>query len=208
MSIIRLAALFLVALSLTSCKDEGKEEILDIFAAYKVALRDNDGEAAVALLDEKYFEDFRFVLTAARSASREKVFRMRPSERFRIAALRNRLTPQELKTLDARAALAAIIDRGSDNSSDRSIQLGRITFKPPRAFAFLYIDGIETKFRIDFIKASNIWKLDPTCFDEDLDYNIGRLAHRTNRPEDAIILEYESSGSGKRVTDSIWDPPQ
>jgi hypothetical protein len=204
---LRLSLLIVLTLLLGSCKDEGKEDILDVFDAYKAALRDKNGEAAVAVMDEKYFDDFQFILSAARTAPREKVFRMRPSERTRIVSLRNRLTPEELKALDARAAIKAIISRGNE-SSDLDIQLGRITFKHPRAFAPLWIEGIETKFRLEFIKANNIWKLDPACFDESLDVNLVKRAARINQREDAIILDRESQSSGKRVNDSVWDPPR
>jgi len=208
MTAIRIALILFLSLALSSCKEEGKEEILDVFDAYNAALNNNDGAAAIALIDDKYFEDFQHMLIAARSAKREQVFRMRPSERSRIATMRNRLSYEELKTLDARGAIKTLIDRGSERSSGLDITLGKIKFKRPRATAPLIVEGFETKHILEFVQADNVWKLDPACFDESLDFIIAKRSDRRGVREDTLILENESASSGKNVTDAIWDPPK
>jgi hypothetical protein len=208
MNTLRIGLLTLLALVLTSCKDEGKQEIMDVFDSYVAALDKNDGAAAVALMDDKFFDDFQFILQAARSASREKVFRMRPSERVRIAGLRNRLTTEELRKVDAREAVKLYIERDVDPGFDFQVELGRITFKLPRAYGQLLFFGFETKSRVEFVKANNVWKLDPSWHDEQLDRVIVKQASSSGMREDTIILNRESSNSGKQVTDAIWDPPR
>lgn len=202
------ALLAAVLLVLGSCKDNNaKEEVLDLFDAYLAAEEGKDGPAAVALMDEKYVEDFQHILHAARTAKREQIYRLQPSERLRIASLRNRLTREELKTVDPKTAISLIISRGGEDDSDRWIWLGEVTFKKPRASGKLIVEGIELKYKIEFVQVEGVWKLDPACFDRAFDDFVVRWASRFGMTEDRYILHRESESSGKKVSDAIWDPP-
>ncbi|MBX3377619.1 MAG: hypothetical protein KF678_11530 [Phycisphaeraceae bacterium] len=202
------ALLAILVLGLGSCKDNtAKQEVLDLFDAYLLAMEGNNGAAAVSMMDEKYVDYFQHILNAARSAKREQVYRMRPSERLRIASLRNRLTRDELRTVDARTAISMVIDRGTEDRGDRWIWIGQVTFKKPRAFGTLFVEGIELKHKVEFVQAEGVWKLDPECFDRAFDDVVVRWASRYGMTEDRYILRRESDGSGKNVSDAIWDPP-
>jgi hypothetical protein len=113
-SVVAVAA----GVALTGCKDESREQINNVFDAYIAALRNHDGAAAIELVDERYFEDMDVILNAAKFAPREQVWKMRPSDRARIVAIRNRLTKEEMKGLDGRGLMKMSIDKDDTEEGD------------------------------------------------------------------------------------------
>lgn len=198
-------------LALTGCKDEAKEEISDTFDSYVAAIRSNDGAAAVALIDEKYFEDVSYLLAAAQSAPRERVFRMRPTERATIAAIRNRFTVEELKGLDGRGLIKLLIEKRDPEESDLTdldVSITNIKFKPPRATAEMVLDEFSVKFLLEFVEIDHQWKINPAAFDEKFDKLVEKVSVRSGMREDTLLEMRESRISGKTVTGAIWDPPK
>ncbi len=200
-----------MALVMGSCKDDAKQEILDVFDAYNAAVDSKNGDAVLPLIDEKYFEEIDRVLAAARTAPADKVFRMQAWERLWVVAIRNRLTKEEMAGLTGRSLFKLTVDRGwnlDDLEGPSFTELGKITFKPPRAFAELVWDGFKTGLRYEFVKIDNTWKIDPMCEEEYVNRIIEKLARITNSREDMWIKDFESAASGKRIGEGIWSPPK
>lgn len=197
-------------LALTGCKDEAKQEITDAFEAFNSAIDSKNGDAALAVIDEKYVEQFGRLLSAAQAASAEKIFRMRPSERSWIVTFRNRLTKEEMSKLDARSLCKLMIDRGWDleDGEQESYSLGRISIRPPRATAEMLVDGDPTGLKYEFVEVDHAWKVDPTCVDEHFDRMIEKLSVKAGLREDTLILKLEGISSGQVVSPAIWNPPK
>jgi hypothetical protein len=211
MTTLRLSLLVLLAFLLSSCNDKAEQEIRDVFDAYNAACDNKNGAAVLELIDDKYIEEIDRVLSAAKTADHNKVFRMRPWERWWIVAIRSRLTKAEMTPLDGRALLKLTIDRGwnlDELGESMRLDLGAITFKKPRATAELLVDFEKTGLRYMFVQINNQWKIDPMCEEEYVDRLIQKLARASGFREDTWIKEFESAQSGKKITEAIWDPPK
>lgn len=211
MNTIRVTLLVLLSLMLPSCKDEAQQEIMDVFDAYVAACDAKNGEAVLALIDDKFCDEMDHVLHAARTATADKVFRMRAWERMWIVTIRNRLTKAEMSGLTGRSLIKLSVDKGWDldeAGEQLFYSLGPIKHRPPRATAELIVEGEKTGLRYEFVKVDNAWKIDPMCEVQWLDRLIVKLAARTNSREDMWIKEFESAASGKRINEGIWGPPK
>jgi hypothetical protein len=204
-------SVILPLLFIPSCNDQSEAEIRAIFDDYVAALRNHNGAAAVAVVDERYFEDMDFTVNAARTAPREQVYKMRASERAMIAAIRNRLTKEEMKSIDARGLMKMMVDKNDTEEGDvpdYEITLGLVKFKPPRATAEIELADFPTGLRMEFVQVNNEWKINPGCFDEKFDKAVEKRARLLGVREDSVIRSRESRLTGKNVTEAIWDPPK
>lgn len=198
-------------LFIPGCDDASEDEIRDVFDSYIGNVEGHNGTAVLELIDEKYIEQMDYLMNAARTANHDQVFKMSASERVWIAAIRNRLTREEVSKLDGRALLQLSVDKGwnldkAGKRIDRS--LGLITFRKPRAFAPMVANGTETTFSYEFVQVDHKWKIDPGCADKYADKLIEELARLTGMREDTWIKAFEKAATGKTLTDAIWDPPK
>lgn len=207
MNTIRVICVLLAGLMLGSCDDDARQQVREVFDTYMSAVAKGDGAAVVEMIDERYIENYEHILKMARKGTAKEIFRMRPSERSEIVALRNRFGKEELRTIDAKSALKTMIDRGGGNIWNLAFTLEDITLRKPRATGTLYLLGFKTTARMEFVMVNEQWKLDPECLSRTVDEEIVRRSSQWGLTEDRIILDQESTASGKRVSGSIWDPP-
>lgn len=199
------------AFALTGCDGDTKEEINNAFDAYISAVRNHDAATAISLTDDRYFEDMQYLINAAKTATRDKIERMRPSERATIIMIRNRLTPEQMKTLDARAVESLRI--GSSGPGDELFNLEfnikTIKLRPPRATLEADVDFLPfIIFVFEFVQADGVWKINPNAFDEEFDKRVEKRAVTAGMRESTLLQERETRLSGKRVNSTIWDPPK
>ncbi len=197
-------------LALTGCKDEAKQDIADTFESFMSAIQRHDSAAALPLIDDKYFEDLGYLIQAAKSAPREKVFRMRPSERRMIILIRNRIAKEELATLDGRGLMKYLIEERDPGDDDIELwgDIKNIKLRPPRATAEMEIEDLGLRLQLEFIEVDHVWKVNPAAFDEKFDKRVERVSVKSGKREDTLLQERETRLSGKPVNSGIWDPPK
>ena len=196
---------------LSGCNDAAEDEIRDVFDTFDRLTDAKDGAGALELIDEKYLEQMDYLINAARTAPRQTVYKMRPSERLWIAAIRNRIPKDEMAKLDGRAFYKLTIDQGwdlEDEGEKLELSLGEIKFKKPRATAEMFVEGLHTGLRFEFVEVDHKWKIDPSCIDQYQDKVIEKLASRSGFREDTWIRNIEGSATGHPISEAIWDPPK
>jgi hypothetical protein len=196
-------------LVLPACDDGAKEEVRAVFDAYHAARANNDAAAAMKLVDPENVKHYDYIVQVARSGTRDKIQRMKPYERLQVTRLRNRLTAEELRTLDGQGYMQIVFERGWEGSGDTGtvVTLGPITIKKPRATGVLIADGEPSGLKLEFVEVEHQWLLNDESLDRLYDGIIERTAARLNTTDDKLILTIESRKSGKSVDRAIWDEP-
>jgi len=200
---LALAALLLVAAAAPPAATLARRS----FDAFKRALAERDGDAAVALLSAPSLAEWERDRRLALHGSPDEVRALSPGPRLAVLALRHAQpvfllrdgTPAELAAAAVRSGLA---DRGALEL----LEIRDITARGDRASGQILASGLPSGMRAGFLRERGAWKLDlPASLDA-----AGRLvtetARATGNSEDAVIANLIGAASGERVGEEIWLP--
>ncbi|MEX2218293.1 MAG: hypothetical protein WD749_05990 [Phycisphaerales bacterium] len=195
-------------LALVSC-GESTEEVRAAFDTFDGATDRRVAQEAMGVMDPVYFEHMDYLIKLARTGSRERVLSLPAHERMEIVAMRNRLTRDELSKVDGAGWVRLSIERGwwAADPGEPALSIGRVTFRSPRASGELLVDGQRTGLTVEFVKTNDQWLVDPRPVDEWWGSFVSKRATSAGNL-DQMILNLESVESGKRVNQTIWDPPK
>lgn len=184
-----------------------KADIRNAYLQYADAIKSRNGAILLEHVDPESILIYDTLLKAALRADRAKTLAMRPSEKLEIVAMRNRLTRDELKNLDARAYVILAVERGFWNFEAVRENIQRIKITGNRAVGELFANGEPTGERFRFTKIGERWFIDETSFLDLADEWIPRVAGMEGLSVDEWIVQYEAEETKKDVTGAIWDPP-
>lgn len=203
-----LAALLFAALGPAGCDDDVSQDVRDAFNEFNSAMSRHDADTAMKYIDPKNFEHEDQLLTIARSGSRSQIDRLTMLERWEVTIMRNRLKPDELRTMTGQEYFRKSLTEGwVDDEDDAKVTIGKISYKSPRAYGELIYDGDSTDLRLQFVRVEGKWMIDLDALDKLENRVLERLAAMLRRSEDSIIFDRESRESGRHVDSSIWDNP-
>jgi len=201
------AAALLAALSLgASLSDAARMH--RSFDAFKRALAERDGGAAVALLSAASLEEWAAERELALHGSRSAIEALPPGRRLAVLALRHTQPifllrggpPPELVAAAVRTGLAdpALLD---------AVELADIArLAAGRASGLMLAAGLPSGFRAGFVFERGEWRLDLPSSLASAGRVVTQTARATGLDETAVILNLIGAASGEPVRPSIWSP--
>lgn len=196
-----------MAMLLPGCDDESAE-IKEVWESYETARAAGNAEGVIAICDPKNIEHFGQLVELAKYAERTTLERLDPMDRLYVLALRYQKKPEQLKDHTGLAMARETYSRPAGLfGGDYEVTLGKITMRPPRAFAELLVDGEQTNFRIEFLKANDKWHIDLQGQDRMFTSILEKIAHQSNKNMDDVITRLAASSTGNMVSGKVWDAP-
>jgi hypothetical protein len=200
---LALAALLLTAAAAPSAAVLARRS----FDAFKRALAERDGEAAVALLSTPSLAEWERERHVALHGSPDEVHALAPGPRLAVLALRHAQpvfllrdgTPPELAAAAVRSGLA-------DREALELIEISDIAARGDQASGQLTASGLPSGVRAGFVRERGAWKLDLPASLDAAGRMVAQTARATGSSEDAVIVNLIGAASGERVGDEIWQP--
>jgi len=178
------------------------------FEAFKRALAERDGGAAVALLSAASLEEWAAERQLALHGSRGAIEALPPGRRLAVLALRHAQPvfllrggpPSELVAAAVRAGLA-------DPEVLDAVELGDIArLAADRASGLVLAAGLPSGFRAGFVLERGAWCLDLPSSLASAGRVVTQTARATGLDETAVILNLIAAASGEPVSEAIWKP--
>lgn len=205
-SLILLVLPFLFA----ACGDTGpKDDVADVracFDNYFAALKAGEGEKAAALVDQNTMQHFERMLDLARNADSVTVSALDAMDKVTVLSMRMQVPPAELRTLDARAAVARSVSNGMmADGGPEGLGLGDVTVEGDKASAPLKMFGFPTPAKFGFQREDGQWRIDLTSLFDLSRQAFGQMAGGEGEGN-AMLLELLEENTGMSVPGSVWHP--
>lgn len=189
---------------------QDKEEIRTAIDTNHRAIASRDAAGFIASVSQNTMEQLDRNLAAARSASRNEVWGMRPVDKALVVMLRNRCTKEQLRKFDSRAFIAWSMEEGWwDEQGDRDETIGSIKVVAGRtATVKMNMDGRSEAREVGLVKEDSGWKVDLADGSRQFDRRFRELTDTLRLDENKTILRIEAMRSGREPSHEIWDPPK
>jgi hypothetical protein len=180
------------------------DAIRRVFARYRAAIEERDGERAAGLLDRETVDFYDRMHKAALDMPGDEV-RARPLiERLTIVAMRAGRSRAQLTAMTTREVLAAAIVQGSGKETVQGVELADIVVDGERASATPRKGGLALPLRFHFRREADGWRFDLTQLLAGVDQML--KAQLKGMSEDDLIRAYVASVGGV-VDETMWEPP-
>ncbi|MFN0132677.1 MAG: hypothetical protein ACKVW3_09140 [Phycisphaerales bacterium] len=204
--IVGLLAAFM-AILLPGCDDESTE-IKEVWESYETAREAGNAEGVIAVCDPKNIEHFGELVELAKYADRTTLVRLDPVDRLNVLALRYTKKPDELRAMTGLSMAKEQYSRATGPfGGDFPITLGKISVRPPRAYAEMLVDGETTGLKLEFLKSNDVWRVDLRGEDKIFTWLLEKVAHARNKNLDDLITKLAADMTGNMVSGKVWDAP-
>lgn len=209
----------LASVALAKGNDVAAEEaVRRVFADYKAALVQGDGEAAVALVDAatlRYFEELRdLALTGSEEEVRARSF----IERLLVVSMRHELGPLEMAELDLGDLIRIAVEEGwISPQSIAQLEMGEVRIDGGRAEGDARTraqatgtaeQGPVASLVYEFVLEEGAWKFRFGSLVSSLDRLVSDFAAELGLAEDDLIFTLVESFSGRKVLPEVWERPE
>lgn len=194
-----------------------EEAVRRVFAEYKRALIEGDGEAAAKLVDAetlRYFEELREL---AVGASEEEVRSRSFIERLLVVSMRHQLEPRQMAELELADLIRIAVEEGwISPQSIAQLEMGEVRVEgevaegEARTRASTEEAGgnpVET-LRYEFVREDGAWRFRFSSLVSSLDRLVTEFAAELGLAEDELIFTLVESFSGRQVLPEVWERPQ
>jgi hypothetical protein len=183
------------------------ESVRACFEGYKQAILDQDGNAAVALVDGNTLEYYGEMRRLALEGKPEIVRNLSTIDKMMVLMLRHQTPVEDLSQMSGDSLFVYAVDKGwIGRESVISNELGDITVSGDHASGVHVSAGTETPLRWMFQKKDGNWKLDITSIMPAADQAFKQMIRESGQSEDEFLVAILESVSGRRVPESIWEP--
>ena len=207
---IQLSLLCLLAAVQGGCKEGDSQEatfVRTCFEGYKEAILDQDGEAAVALVDGSTLKYYGKMRKLALEGSPTDVRQLSTIDKLMVLILRHRIPLEDLTEMTAESLFVYAVDEGwIGRESVINNELGDIKVSGTNATGVHISAGNESPFKWIFRKENGKWKIDITSIMPIADQAFKQLIQENGLSEDDFLFSILESVSGEKVPDSIWEP--
>jgi len=195
-----------------SASEEGAETPADVqasrvrerFRAYKEALQQRDGTAAVPLVSGASIGFYARCRDLALTASEEEVRELGFSERFTVLSFRHRSDAEELRAMSPTEVFAYVIDHGW-TADIEDVRIAEVDVNGERAVAQL-ADAWNDEPGLPYVREDGEWRLDLVRLIELTDDQMDALAESSGTDQDDQILSTLELLTGTAPTADIWEP--
>ncbi len=198
--------------SLTGCEQAARQQLLADIKARQAALDSQDSQQAMRYMAPDSYAYFDKMMVLARTAPRQQVERMAPSEMYNVLAIRAELEPEEVKSFTGRQYVDVSIARGfwSGDTEAPDDRPEKIEFLDGAAIITWRIVDTDYRYREHYTKdaSTGMWLLDLSRETDSHDQFFRHFATDMGISEqDAVVLGVQE-GIKKEMPESAWDPPQ
>jgi hypothetical protein len=176
------------------------------FTAYKNALIDRDGAAAVKLVSANSFRKYDQLRQLALSATREELDKLSDVDRMFALSMRLRTPRELLRSGSPEDLIAHSVSSSKAGSSVERAELGDIDFESGLASAQIRMGVRPVPGTFQFRQEDGRWKFD---LEHALDMSRGTIKAQAGQKkisEDELILQMLAAADGKPVGPEIWKP--
>jgi hypothetical protein len=206
----RSAHLLLLPLLFVACSDSGPEddvaEIRACYDNYFAALKAGEGDKAAELVDSNTLAHFDRMLGLARTADSVTVSGLDAMDKLTVLSMRTQIPPEQLSSLNARAALARSVSDGMmANEGPEGLTLGTVTVDGDKASAPLKMYGFPTPANFSFQREEGNWRIDLTSL-----FDLSRKAFEqmggSGAEGNAALMQMLEDNIGSAVPPTVWHP--
>ena len=178
------------------------------FDAFKRALAERDGSAAVALLSAASLEEWAAERELALRGTRSAIEALPAGRRLAVLALRQAQPVFLLREGRPAELAAAAVHAGlADRAALDAIELGDVArLAADRASGLVLAAGLPSGFRAGFVLERGAWCLDLPSSLAAAGRVVSQTARATGLDETAVILNLIAAASGEPVSEAIWRP--
>ncbi len=198
-------------LLLVACGDSGpKDDVGDVRTCYENyfdALRRADGPTAAQLVDTRTAVYYTSMLELARNADSAQVAGLDMMDKLTVLGMRMRGSPEQLRGMDGRDAIALAVDAGMMGSNGiEGLELGAVTVEGDKARAPLTMHGFPTPAVFEFHREQGEWRIDLTSLFNISRMAFGQMAGGAGKSEQELIHELLEQTAGMPVPQDVWHP--
>jgi hypothetical protein len=209
---ILIALVCLFTILQTGCQESDTQEdalVRTCYEGYKQAILDQDGDAAVAMVDEttlKYYGEMRHL---ALEGTADVVHNLTTIDKIMVLMLRHQILVEDLNQMNAESLFVYAVDQGwIGRESVANIDLGDITVSGDQATGVHISGGTKSSLKWKFQKENGAWKIDITSIMPMAEQAFQEIIQESGQSEDEFLVTILESISGKNVPRSIWDAPR
>ena len=189
-----------------------ENNILNVFNAYKRALKTKNGVQAATLVSTQTMNYYENLRKNVLDANAEEMKTLPIMEAMTVLILRHHLSASELRRMDGKQLFIHSVNQGwvSENSVE-NVRLGEVTVKGNVAIANVISRGKKRKNMFPFSKQQGAWKLDLGVMMNDMgremDAGFRRLAQTNGMSEQELVEVLVEKATGMKVTSELWQRP-
>jgi hypothetical protein len=185
-----------------------EDAVRQSFAEYKRAVMADDGATAAAQLSAATVQWYGKMQDLALHGSKEEVEQLGPLERIQVLAFRQRVPADELRAMSPRQLVAYSVAHGwvGKVGTGRS-ELGTVTASGGTAVANVLLGGKDSGQQYHFVREDGRWLFDQLPTLEASADGLKAAAAQRGMPVDQFVQTLIESGSGKKITPDLWQPP-
>jgi len=179
------------------------------FNNYKKAILASDGAAAVKLVDRRTLEYYDETRRLALHADAATVRSAGLTDRINILMMRHRIDASVLASMDGPALLKHAVDEGwIGREGVLSIEPGRVKLGEDTAKLLMKHEGKQSSLGFDFHREDGQWKINLTGMITTGNAAMKAAVRKMGLTENEFIFQMLESVSGRKVSETIWDPLQ
>jgi len=185
-----------------------EEAVRQSFAEYKRAVMAGDGAAAAGQLSAATVQWYGTMQDLALHGSKEEVQQLGPLEKIQVLAFRQRVPADELRAMSPRQLVAYSVTHGwvGKAGTGRS-ELGTVTASSGTAAANVLVGGKDSGQQYHFVREDGRWFFNQLPTLEVSADGLKAAAAQRGMPVDQFVQALIESGSGKKITADLWQPP-
>ncbi|MBS0197850.1 MAG: hypothetical protein JSR77_13930 [Planctomycetes bacterium] len=201
-----LVASAVAAVVLCGCNDPEAGEVEMCYSAIYHCCDSRDAECVLKLLAPASIAYYDRLLGIARTANREQVEALRPTERLEVLKMRQFATRPELAAFDASSYIRFIVSRGVWAGGEKP-RISNVKVRGDTATANIRDEkGKATHHKFDFVKVDGMWKIDWNRSDDMWDEYIEKDARRERMSVNNLLFFIIEEESEMPVKADIWEP--
>lgn len=207
--LVRLGSLLIAAVAVFFVlRTPPQEAVRQSFAEYKRAVMAADGAAAAGLLSTATVQWYGKIQDLALHGSKQEVEQLGPLEKIQVLASRQRVPADELRTMSPRQLVAYSVRKGFvDKVGTGRSELGTVTASGGTAVANVLLGGKDSGQQYHFVREDGRWLFDQLPTLATSEEGLKAAAAQRGMPVDQFVQALIESGSGKKITEDLWQPP-
>ncbi len=186
---------------------EQEEKVKEAFESYKRAILRQSGIEAVEIVTQGTIDEYQKYVGWAKSAPKDELEGLSFVNRMQTLILRHRVPRRLLKQMTGKDAFVYAVNRDwIGKNSVVSTAVGKIEVFEHQAVADAHVAENKLPFPFLFRKEEGKWKFDLVRLLKNTNVALLATSKQSGMEENAFIFMLIESASGKRVSETIWEP--
>lgn len=207
MIFIKYSTSIFLLIFLFACNNNSEEKhIQQTFQTYKSSVINDDGKAAIEVIDKRTINHYKRILELVISADSSAIETLPTMDKFFVLAIRHIIPADSIQLMTGDGLFIYAINKGMiGKEGAMKIDIGNIAIEDNFAMAEFTSEGKMTGIKINFYKDEGNWKFDLSSF-----FKVGNIAFKNllkdcPSSENECIAEILETTYGKTGR-NMWKP--